>query len=181
MLTEHTGLFADVERWAVSRWQPGWRSASGLPMPRRCFSNVSRHRLAVVDRGPPATAPEAPYVVDEVAAGGRSRGVAEDSTGTRGRTRRSVSAPQKKGWGPTMMIAGIIAVCVILAVLAFFLPRLSRHAEQGTQKTLGLGSRAGGKAPGPLGRLLSKPFSSSSKAVDRSGSLGRRMRGHMPF
>ncbi|MGI5478713.1 DUF6411 family protein [Streptomyces lavendofoliae] len=80
-----------------------------------------------------------------------------------------------------MMIAGIIAVCVVLAVLAFFLPRLSKHPERGTQKTLGLGSRAGGKAPGPLGRLFSKPFSSSSKAVGKSGSAGRRMRGHMPF
>ncbi|MEU9030682.1 DUF6411 family protein [Streptomyces sp. NPDC048383] len=80
-----------------------------------------------------------------------------------------------------MMIAAIIAVCVVLAVLAFFLPRLSKHPERGTQKTLGLGSRAGGKAPGPLGRLFSKPFRSSSKAVGKSGSAGRRIRGHMPF
>ncbi|MFC8587369.1 DUF6411 family protein [Streptomyces sp. NPDC090109] len=80
-----------------------------------------------------------------------------------------------------MMIAGIVAVCVVLAVLAFFLPRLSKHPERGTRKTLGMGSRAGGKAPGPLGRLLSKPFRSGSKAVGKSGSAGRRVRGHMPF
>ncbi|MFC8036721.1 DUF6411 family protein, partial [Streptomyces griseoincarnatus] len=32
-----------------------------------------------------------------------------------------------------------------------------------------------------LGRLLSKPFHSSSRAVGRSGSAGRRARGKMPF
>ncbi|MFC7512404.1 DUF6411 family protein [Streptomyces thermocarboxydus] len=79
-----------------------------------------------------------------------------------------------------MMVVGIIAVCVVIAVLAFFVPRLSRHPQNGTQRTLGLGSRAGSKAPGPLG-LLSKPFSSSSRAVGRSGSAGRRARGKMPF
>ncbi|MER6612212.1 DUF6411 family protein [Streptomyces xantholiticus] len=80
-----------------------------------------------------------------------------------------------------MMIVGTIAVCVVLAVLAFLLPRLSRHPERGTQRTLGLGSRAGSKAPGILGRIFSKPFRSSSRAVSRSGSAGRRTRGRMPF
>ncbi|MFI7239377.1 DUF6411 family protein [Streptomyces cyaneofuscatus] len=80
-----------------------------------------------------------------------------------------------------MIVVGIVAVCVVLAVLAFFIPKLSRHPERGTQRTLGLGSRAGSKAPGPLGRLFSKPFRSSSKAVGRSGSAGRRARRHMPF
>ncbi|RLL66112.1 DUF6411 family protein [Streptomyces sp. Z26] len=79
------------------------------------------------------------------------------------------------------MVIGIVVVCAVLAVLAFFVPRLSRHPERGTQRTLGLGSRAGSKAPGPLGRLLSKPFRSSSKAVSRSGAAGRRGRGRMPF
>ncbi|MEU6117053.1 DUF6411 family protein [Streptomyces sp. NPDC047117] len=80
-----------------------------------------------------------------------------------------------------MMILGIVAVCVVLAVLAFLVPRLSRHPQRGTQRTLHAGSRAGGRAPGLLGRVLSKPFSSSSKAVGRSGSAGRRARGRMPF
>ncbi|MFD7137632.1 DUF6411 family protein [Streptomyces sp. NPDC059894] len=80
-----------------------------------------------------------------------------------------------------MIIGIIIAACVVLAVLAFFLPRLSRHPQSGAQRTLGAGSRAGSKAPGPLGRLFSKPFSSSSRAVGRSGSAGRRARGRMPF
>ena len=80
-----------------------------------------------------------------------------------------------------MIIAGVIGVCVILAVLAFFIPRLSRHPERGTQRTLGAGARACGKAPGVLGRLFSKPFHSSSRAVGRSGSAGRRTRRRMPF
>jgi hypothetical protein len=80
-----------------------------------------------------------------------------------------------------MLIVAIVAVCVVLAVLAFFVPRLSRHPERGTQRSLGAGARAGGKAPGFLGRLLSKPFHSSSRAVGRSGSAGRRTRGRMPF
>ncbi|MFH8369569.1 DUF6411 family protein [Streptomyces sp. NPDC018031] len=80
-----------------------------------------------------------------------------------------------------MVIVGVIALCVVLAFLAFLLPRLSRHPERGTQRTLGAGTRAGGKAPGLLGRILSKPFRSSSKAVSRSGSAGRRARRRMPF
>jgi hypothetical protein len=80
-----------------------------------------------------------------------------------------------------MMVVGIVAVCAVLLVLAFLVPRLSHHPQRGTQRTLGAGSRAGGKAPGVLGRALSKPFRSSSKAVGRSGSAGRRARGRMPF
>lgn len=80
-----------------------------------------------------------------------------------------------------MMVVGIVGVCVVLAVLAFFVPRLSHHPQRGTQRGLGLGSRAGSKAPGALGRVFSKPFRSSSKAVGRSGSAGRRARGRMPF
>ncbi|MFI1107718.1 MULTISPECIES: DUF6411 family protein [Streptomyces] len=80
-----------------------------------------------------------------------------------------------------MIIIGIVGICLVLLVLAFLMPRLSRHPERGTQKALGLGTRTGGKAPGPLGRLLSKPFRSSQKAVGRSGSAGRRGRGKLPF
>ena len=79
------------------------------------------------------------------------------------------------------MIFAIVGICVVLAVLAFLVPRLSRHPERGTQRTLGVGTRAGYKAPGILGRILSKPFRSSSKAVGRSGSAGRRARFRMPF
>jgi hypothetical protein len=80
-----------------------------------------------------------------------------------------------------MLIAGVITFCILLIVLAFLLPRLSRHPERGGQRIIGAGSRTAGKAPGRAGRLLQKPFHSSSKAVAKCGSAGRRGRGKMPF
>ena len=80
-----------------------------------------------------------------------------------------------------MLIAGIAVVCVILAVLAFLLPRLSHGPQKGVDKTLGVGQRAGGKAPGPIGRLLQKPFASSRKATNKSASKGREGRSKLPF
>lgn len=43
------------------------------------------------------------------------------------------------------------------------------------------GQKAGHKAPGGLGRLLAKPFSSAGKAISRSGSAGRKGRGKLPL
>jgi hypothetical protein len=48
-------------------------------------------------------------------------------------------------------------------------------------RTLGVGQRAGGKAPGPLGRLFSKSFGHSRRATNKSASLGRRGRGKLPL
>jgi hypothetical protein len=79
-----------------------------------------------------------------------------------------------------MTIIVIAGVCVILLVLAFLLPRLSQKPQRGVDKTLGVGQQAGSKAPGPLGRLFQKPFSSSRKATNKSASLGRRARGKTP-
>jgi hypothetical protein len=45
-----------------------------------------------------------------------------------------------------MTIAAVIAFCVVLLILAFLAPRLSRHPERGGQKVLGAGSRGAGKA-----------------------------------
>ncbi len=80
-----------------------------------------------------------------------------------------------------MTIAVIVVVCIVLLVLAFLLPRLSHGPQRAGDATLGVGQRAGGKAPGFLGRLFSKPFSSSRKAVNKSGSTGRRARGKLPL
>jgi hypothetical protein len=80
-----------------------------------------------------------------------------------------------------MTVVAIVAVCIVILVLAFLVPRLSRHPQRAADGTLGIGQRAGGKAPGPLGRLFQKPFSSSRKAVSKSGSAGRRGRGKMPL
>ena len=80
-----------------------------------------------------------------------------------------------------MTIALVVGFCIVLLILAFLAPRLSRHPERGGQKVLGLGGRGAGKAPGPLGRWLRKPFSASQKAVSKSGSAGRRGRSKMPL
>jgi hypothetical protein len=80
-----------------------------------------------------------------------------------------------------MTIAAVIVFCILLLILAFLAPRLSRHPERGGQKVLGFGSRGAGKAPGPLGRWLRKPFQTSQKAVSKSGRAGRQGRGKMPF
>lgn len=80
-----------------------------------------------------------------------------------------------------MTIAIIVAVCIILLVLAFLVPRLSRGPQRGVDRTLGVGQRAGGKAPGPIGRLFSKSFGTSRRATNKSASVGRRGRGKMPL
>jgi hypothetical protein len=80
-----------------------------------------------------------------------------------------------------MTIVAVVAFCVLILILAFIAPRLSRHPERGGQKVLGAGGRTAGKAPGPLGRWLRKPFGTSQKAVSKSGSAGRRGRDKMPL
>ena len=80
-----------------------------------------------------------------------------------------------------MTIAAIIAVCIILLILAFLLPRLSRHPQRGVDRTLGAGQRAGGKAPGPIGRLFSKSFGMSRRATNKSAETGRKGRDKMPL
>jgi hypothetical protein len=80
-----------------------------------------------------------------------------------------------------MTIAIIVGVCVVLLILAFLLPRLSRRPERGVDRTLGMGQTAGGKAPGPVGRLFSKGFGTSRRATSKSASTGRRARGKLPL
>jgi Family of unknown function (DUF6411) len=80
-----------------------------------------------------------------------------------------------------MIIGGVIALCIILLILAFLLPRLSRGPEHGTERVIGLGGRGASKAPGKLGRWFSKPFNTSNKAVSKSASTGRKGRSKMPF
>jgi Family of unknown function (DUF6411) len=80
-----------------------------------------------------------------------------------------------------MTIAIIIAVCIILLILAFLLPRMSRHPQRGVDRTLGVGQQAGGKAPGPIGRLFSKSFGMSRRATNKSAETGRKGRSKMPL
>ena len=80
-----------------------------------------------------------------------------------------------------MTIAVIIGVCILLLILGFLVPRLSRGPQRGVDKTLGVGQRTGGKAPGPIGKLFSKSFGSSRKATNKSASAGRKGRGKLPL
>ena len=80
-----------------------------------------------------------------------------------------------------MLIGAIVVVCIILAILGFLVPRLSDHARRGTDKTLGAGQRAGSKAPGPIGRLLSKSVGTSKKAADKSHDGGKKARSKSPL
>jgi hypothetical protein len=83
--------------------------------------------------------------------------------------------------GESMTIAVIVGICVILLILAFLAPRLSRHPERGVSKSLSLGGSAAGKAPGPLGRWLRKPFGHSQRATSKSASKGREGRSKLPL
>jgi hypothetical protein len=75
-----------------------------------------------------------------------------------------------------MLVALIVVVCLVLLVLGFLVPRLSRGPQRGVDRTLDAGQRAGASAPGPLGRLLAKPFRSSRRAAARSAASGRLAR-----
>lgn len=89
-------------------------------------------------------------------------------------------APALGGYGWSMTIAIVAGFCVLLLVLAFLLPRMSRHVERGGKAPMHAGSRGARKTPG-IGHLLAKPFESGSKWMSRSGSAGRRGRGKMPL
>jgi len=80
-----------------------------------------------------------------------------------------------------MTILAIVAVCIVLLVLGFLLPRLSFWPQRGVDRTLGAGQRTGGKAPGLIGKLFSKSFGTSRKATNKSASTGRRARDKMPL
>jgi hypothetical protein len=79
-----------------------------------------------------------------------------------------------------MLIAGIIAFCVLVFVIALLWPRLSQRVERSGTVPLSEGGRAASKAPGPLGRLLQKPFSKSTRAIHKSGAAGRRGHSKLP-
>ncbi len=80
-----------------------------------------------------------------------------------------------------MTIAAIVVICIVLLILGFLVPRLSRGPQRGVDRTLGVGQRAGGKAPGIIGRLFSKSFGTSRKATNKSAATGRRGRDKLPL
>jgi Family of unknown function (DUF6411) len=80
-----------------------------------------------------------------------------------------------------MTILAVVVICVILLILGFLAPRLSSKPQRGVNKTFGTGGNVAGKAPGPLGRWLRKPFDTSNKAANKSAATGRKGRGKMPM
>jgi Family of unknown function (DUF6411) len=80
-----------------------------------------------------------------------------------------------------MTVLAVAAFCVLILILAFLFPRLSRGPERGGEKVLGVPLKATSKAPGKLGRWFSKPFASGQRAVAKSGTAGRRGRSRMPL
>jgi hypothetical protein len=79
-----------------------------------------------------------------------------------------------------MTIAVIVGVCIVLAILAFVLPRMSWWPQKGVDRTLSGGQRAASKLPGKAGELGGKSFSTSRKAANKSASKGREGRSKMP-
>lgn len=80
-----------------------------------------------------------------------------------------------------MVIGVVIGICVLLLILGFLVPSLSNHARRGSDKGFSMGQRAGSKAPGPIGRLLSKSFGKSQRAADKSHTAGKSARQKLPF
>jgi hypothetical protein len=79
-----------------------------------------------------------------------------------------------------MTIAIIVAVCILLAVLGFLLPRASWWPQRGVDETLTKGQDAASSLPGKAGELAQKPFETSRKAADKSAAKGREGRSKMP-
>lgn len=80
-----------------------------------------------------------------------------------------------------MLIGAVVVLCVVLAVFAFVLPRLSRGPQRGVSHVFGVGGKAAGKAPGRLGVLLRKPFDTSANATNKSARKGRQARDKLPL
>ena len=80
-----------------------------------------------------------------------------------------------------MTILIIVGICIVLAILAFLLPRASWWPQKGVDKTLGTAQDAAGKLPGKAGELAEKPFETSRKAANRSAAKGREGRSKSPL
>jgi hypothetical protein len=79
-----------------------------------------------------------------------------------------------------MTVVVIVAVCIVLLVLAFLLPRMSWWPQKGVDRTLATGQRAAGSLPGKAGEVAEKPFETSRNAANKSARKGREGRSKMP-
>ena len=60
-----------------------------------------------------------------------------------------------------MTIAAIAALCIVLLIISFVAPTLSRHPQRGVNKIIGYPRFLVGQLPGPIGRWAAKPFDST--------------------
>ena len=86
------------------------------------------------------------------------------------------------GYAAAMVIAGVIAFCVVLLVLAFLFPRLSHGPQKGGHKAVGVGQRGAGHGARQARPLAVQAVRHGAEG-DRQERLapGRRGRGKMPL
>lgn len=80
-----------------------------------------------------------------------------------------------------MTVLAAAAICIVLLVLAFLAPSLSRHPERGVMKVISVPRRLVAQLPGPIGRWAAKPFSSTQKYASKSAAAGRSARSRSPL
>ena len=81
-----------------------------------------------------------------------------------------------------MLIAGVIALCIVILILAFLFPRLSHHPQRGSQKVIGLGGRGASKAPGQARPLVQQAVPHVQQGrLARAAAPAARAGGKMPF
>lgn len=79
-----------------------------------------------------------------------------------------------------MTIIAAAAICIVLLIVSFVAPSLSKHPERGVIKVLSYPRRLVSHLPGPIGRWAAKPFSSTQKYASKSASAGRSARSDAP-
>lgn len=79
-----------------------------------------------------------------------------------------------------MTIVAIAGLCIVMLIVSFVAPSLSRHPQKGMNKVIGYPRFLVGKLPGPVGRWAAKPFDSTQKYANKSADKGREGRGHLP-
>jgi lipopolysaccharide export LptBFGC system permease protein LptF len=76
-----------------------------------------------------------------------------------------------------LLIAAIVAVCVLFFIGAFVAPQLSKKPQGKTDRGLTKLVQKSRNAPGFLGKIMPKSFGTAEKAVDKSAESGRKNRG----
>lgn len=79
-----------------------------------------------------------------------------------------------------MFIAAALLLCLLMLVIGFVAPTLSRHPQRGMNRVIGWPRLLVSKLPGPVGRWAAKPFDTTQKYANRSAEKGREGRGELP-